>query len=36
MDKFAIEGLVGLIADFCAYCLINDENYAVPNATPSS
>ena len=36
MDKFVVEGFVGLIADSCAHCLIDDENYVAPDTTPSS
>jgi hypothetical protein len=34
MDKFAVESFVGLIADSCAHCLIDDENYVAPDTTP--
>jgi len=36
MDKFAVEGLVGQIADSCAHCLIDDENYVAPDTTPQA
>jgi hypothetical protein len=34
MDKFVVESFVGLIADFCAHCRIDDENYVAPDTTP--